>query len=89
MVNLKEDDLFGEFARLQIGSKWYLISDFLNWREILKVKFDTGHWVALQLAPEIRRQNHVSYRKLHNGRLVRGREEITCALCESMSILGV
>jgi len=41
---IEQDDLFQEFARLQIGSQWYLISDPLQWKIIQKVKFGSGEW---------------------------------------------
>jgi len=35
---------FGEFARLELGSKWYRISDFINWRTHFKYKRVNGQW---------------------------------------------
>lgn len=35
---------FSEFARLEIGEKWYRISDYLDWRFVLKVKMVSGEW---------------------------------------------
>jgi hypothetical protein len=40
----EEEDLFQEFARLQIGSNWYVISDPLPWKMIMKIKFQQGQW---------------------------------------------
>jgi len=38
----EEKDSFREFARLNIGTKWYRISDFVNWHFTLKVKNENG-----------------------------------------------
>jgi hypothetical protein len=41
----QEDDLFQEFARVQLGATWYVISDPLPWKLIMKIKFQNGQWV--------------------------------------------
>ncbi len=41
----QEIDLFKEFARLQIGTDWYVISDPFFWNFIMKLRFENGAWV--------------------------------------------
>ena len=33
-----------EFARLQIGGRWYLVSDPVLWKVVEKLTFSNGHW---------------------------------------------
>lgn len=40
----QEEAKFGEFARVNIGSKWYRVSDFLDWNLTAKVKMAGGVW---------------------------------------------
>lgn len=42
---LNQKLLFGEFLRLEIADKWYRVSDFLQWKMIMSVKFQGGAWV--------------------------------------------
>ena len=41
---LEEHDLFGEFARLNIGSNWYRISSFVDWKTVAKLSMQNGQW---------------------------------------------
>ena len=41
---LEEYDYFGEFARLEIGSRWYRVSDFLDWKFVTKLKMQSNQW---------------------------------------------
>jgi hypothetical protein len=36
---------FREFARLQIGAKWYRVSDFGTWRHHYQLKRESGQWM--------------------------------------------
>ncbi|MEM0965542.1 MAG: hypothetical protein AAGJ81_05280, partial [Verrucomicrobiota bacterium] len=36
---------FGEFSRLLIGSDWYRISDYLDWRIHFKIEKENGVWI--------------------------------------------
>lgn len=40
----EEDDSFKEFARLEIGHTWYVVSDPFLWHATLKAKFQGGQW---------------------------------------------
>ena len=36
---------FGEFLRLELGTKWYRVSDFVDWKLIAKYRFTGGAFV--------------------------------------------
>lgn len=40
----EQDFLPQEFARAQIGSAWYLISDPVSWKVVEKLTFQGGQW---------------------------------------------
>jgi hypothetical protein len=37
-------DLFGEFARLNVGPKWYRISSFVDWKSVAKFSMQNSQW---------------------------------------------
>ena len=43
--SFEEDDLFQEFVRLQIDSVWYVVSDPVPWKLVLKISYQNGHWL--------------------------------------------
>jgi hypothetical protein len=40
----QEQDLFQEFARVQIGGTWYLIAEPVSWHVTMKVVYHSGQW---------------------------------------------
>jgi hypothetical protein len=41
---LEQQVLFGEFLRLEVGSKWYRASDYFDWKTVAKLTMQAGQW---------------------------------------------